>query len=185
MCLYFALMYKTLGDYKWTDLYKTILPDDECAVDALDPAVATDVIEQVVHKVQDQFAEFVIADEVEVAPESMMNSARMSLEGLKAVCLQFQLNLVHWNNSFLIYFLDIHNWSVSGSLWLRDVVELLRVVCCVFIRDGLPILLHQTLRRECFLSAIHPYTYQKHISSPPPFTLTNFWFELARFKCNI
>lgn len=92
MCLYFALMYKTLGDYKWTDLYKTIHPDDECAIDAFDPALATIAVEQVVQKVQDQFAEFVTLDEVEVAPESMMNSARMSLEGLKAVCFTITFN---------------------------------------------------------------------------------------------
>lgn len=79
-------MYKTLGDYKWTDLYKTILPEDECAIDAFEPAAVTGAVEQVVQQVQDQFAEFVSTDEVEVAPESMMNSARMSLEGLKAVC---------------------------------------------------------------------------------------------------
>lgn len=162
-------MYKTLGDYKWTDLYKTILPEDECAIDAFDPAVATVAAEQVVQKVQDQFAEFVITDEVEVAPETMMNSARMSLEGLKAVWSQFQLIFVNLIDSFFIYFLDIHNWSVSGSLWLRDVVELLCVVCCLFFRDGLSIIFHQALRATCFSSVTHHYTYQKHISLPALF----------------
>lgn len=31
MCLYFALMYKTLGGYNWSDIFKATLPgDDEC-----------------------------------------------------------------------------------------------------------------------------------------------------------
>lgn len=70
MCLYFALMYKTLGGYRWTDLYRTILPDDECDIDAIVP----DIVQQA----QDQFQ----TDSVE---ESMLNTAKMSLDGLKAV----------------------------------------------------------------------------------------------------
>lgn len=115
MCLYFALMYKTLGDYKWTDLYKTILPDDECGIDAFDPAVTTKAVEQVVQKVQDQFAEFVITDEVEVAPESMMNSARMSLDGLKAVCSKFLISLIHSTDSFFIYFFRYSQLKCIGG----------------------------------------------------------------------
>lgn len=28
MCLYFALMYKTLGEYRWTDLFRTNISHD-------------------------------------------------------------------------------------------------------------------------------------------------------------
>lgn len=33
MCLYFTLMYKTLGDYTWTGFLKEALPVDECSAD--------------------------------------------------------------------------------------------------------------------------------------------------------
>lgn len=63
MCLYFALMYKTLGGYKWTDLYQTaVLPDDECSVNDFQPPV--------IESMED-------AD--------ILTTARMSLKGLKSV----------------------------------------------------------------------------------------------------
>lgn len=33
MCLYFALMYKTLGEYTWTGFLKEAIPLDECSAD--------------------------------------------------------------------------------------------------------------------------------------------------------
>lgn len=40
MCLYFALMYKTLGGYNWSDIFKDTLPvaDNECSI-ASEPLV--------------------------------------------------------------------------------------------------------------------------------------------------
>lgn len=63
MCMYFALMYKTLGGYKWTDLYRTnLLPDDECVVNDFLPPV-TDTIDE----------------------SDILTTAKMSLRGLKSV----------------------------------------------------------------------------------------------------
>lgn len=63
MCMYFALMYKTLGGYKWTDLYRTsALVDDECSMNDFQPPV-TDSTED--------------AD--------ILTTAKMSLRGLKSV----------------------------------------------------------------------------------------------------
>lgn len=78
MCLYFALMYKTLGGYKWTDLYKTVVPIDECPIDAYMPD------EQQPNIVNDDFAS-IIGDVDEAAPESLLNTAKLSLDGLKAI----------------------------------------------------------------------------------------------------
>lgn len=63
MCMYFALMYKTLGGYKWTDLYRTaVLPDDECSMNDFHPPV-TESIED----------------------DDILATAKMSLKGLKSV----------------------------------------------------------------------------------------------------
>ncbi|KAG4072500.1 hypothetical protein HA402_012647 [Bradysia odoriphaga] len=63
MCMYFALMYKTLGGYKWTDLYRTVLlPDDECSATEFPPVV----------------------DEV-MDDADILTTAKMSLKGLKSV----------------------------------------------------------------------------------------------------
>ncbi|KAG4067776.1 hypothetical protein HA402_005548 [Bradysia odoriphaga] len=64
MCMYFALMYKTLGGYKWTDLYRTaVLPDDECSATEFDSPVVDEVMDD--------------AD--------ILTTAKMSLKGLKSV----------------------------------------------------------------------------------------------------
>lgn len=64
--MYFALMYKTLGGYKWTDLYRSspVMPDDECAVNDFHPPV-TNTIDDT---------------------DNILTTAKMSLKGLKAVC---------------------------------------------------------------------------------------------------
>lgn len=64
MCMYFALMYKTLGGYKWTDLYRTVaLPDDECLATDYQPPIEDIIMED--------------AD--------LLTTAKMSLRGLKSV----------------------------------------------------------------------------------------------------
>lgn len=42
MCLYFALMYKTLGGYKWSDLFSSTLDESECLATAEPSAVNSD-----------------------------------------------------------------------------------------------------------------------------------------------
>lgn len=112
MCLYFALMYKTLGDYKWTDLYRNVVPDDECAIDAFVEPIVAVVTEQIGQTtVQDQFAEFAVDDAAAAAAaanenvaEGMINSAKLSLEALKAVfflCAHFLLVTEMFNCNFL------------------------------------------------------------------------------------
>ncbi|KAJ6643309.1 Transmembrane protein [Pseudolycoriella hygida] len=63
MCMYFALMYKTLGGYKWTDLYRaSVVPQDECSINDIHPPL-TDSTEDM----------------------DILTTAKMSLRGLKAV----------------------------------------------------------------------------------------------------
>lgn len=64
MCMYFALMYKTLGGYKWTDLYRTAeMPDDECSATEYHPPIVD-----------------VIMNDADI-----LTTAKMSLKGLKSV----------------------------------------------------------------------------------------------------
>ena len=67
-------MYKTLGDYKWTDMYKLIpvVPNDECAID---------VEQHVMQNILNNFN----AEATDEVDESFINSAKMSLDRLKAV----------------------------------------------------------------------------------------------------
>lgn len=61
--MYFALMYKTLGGYKWTDLYRTaVLVDDECLVNEFHSPVTDSM------------------DDADI-----LTTAKLSLRGLKSV----------------------------------------------------------------------------------------------------
>lgn len=73
LCLYVALMYKTLGGYRWSDLYQSgaAVPEDECG---LEPALSgADLLRQ-------KLAE--LGADVD---ESLLGTARLSLDRLKAV----------------------------------------------------------------------------------------------------
>lgn len=125
MCLYFALMYKTLGGYRWTDLYKTILPDDECAIDA-------DIVQSVEQSFQ--------TDAVE---ETILNTAKMSLDGLKAVRFANLRYLVFI--TYYMKFTDFYNRSLSWVIWICHLVELFCLVWCLFIRLSLSIVFHKAI----------------------------------------
>ncbi|KAG4070938.1 hypothetical protein HA402_001375 [Bradysia odoriphaga] len=65
MCMYFALMYKTLGGYKWTDFYRANpLSEEDCSAQ-----------------------ESVVVDSVMMmdAEADLLTTAKMSLKGLKSV----------------------------------------------------------------------------------------------------
>lgn len=147
MCLYFALMYKTLGDYKWTDLYGNVVPDDECAIDAFVEPIAV-VTEQIVQQINpDQFSEFVVDDataaiDAAAAADGMFNSAKLSLEALKAVCFLVPAVLLRKISNIYFFFADIHKRSVSWFVWFCHVVELLCLVCCLITGHGLSIVFY-------------------------------------------
>ncbi|XP_055531156.1 transmembrane protein 161B [Wyeomyia smithii] len=81
MCLYFALMYKTLGEYTWTGFLKEAIPLDECSADletqlAMEAATTTTTA-----TTESNFAETV--DEASVM--SAAHSFQLSLNSLKGV----------------------------------------------------------------------------------------------------
>lgn len=65
-------MYKTLGGYRWTDLYQTaVVPEDECGLEQTQSPA--DLLRQQ------------LADIVDDGDESLLGTARLSLDRLKAV----------------------------------------------------------------------------------------------------
>lgn len=83
MCLYVALMYKTLGGYRWTDLYRgNVLPIDECGVDEVMLSPAELLREQLTAS-RPEFDE--LTGQALAADDGLLQTARMSLDGLKAV----------------------------------------------------------------------------------------------------
>lgn len=89
LCLYVALMYKTLGGYRWTDLYRSTaaLPHDECGLDEV--ASGADMLrEQIFNRqsIDERTGEPLGSD------DGLLETARMSLDGLKAVSWKIDVN---------------------------------------------------------------------------------------------
>lgn len=74
MCLYFALMYKTLGDYTWTGFLTEALPVDECSADIAPTAAPPAAMEPSAD-----------ADTDDAAILSTAQNIQLSLQSLKAV----------------------------------------------------------------------------------------------------
>lgn len=85
LCLYVALMYKTLGGYRWTDVYRSTAnaaASNECGLEPV--ASAVDVLrEQLATSRRPVFDAFT-GEELPL-DEGLLVTARMSLDGLKAV----------------------------------------------------------------------------------------------------
>lgn len=79
MCLFFALMYKTLGDYTWTGFLQEALPLNECPAD-LDTQRAMDAAMASASSTQDTAAS---ADDGNIM--STAQSIQLSLQSLKSV----------------------------------------------------------------------------------------------------
>lgn len=82
MCLYFALMYKTLGGYNWSDIFKSTLPgvDNECS------AASEAIVEG-----SGSGSGFDSVEDFSDVEKGIMTSAKelqTSFHGLKAVCNQ-------------------------------------------------------------------------------------------------
>lgn len=102
MCLYFALMYKTLGGYNWSDLFANNTANGTCAVPPTEAPVTTPL--------DDGFSEF--TEEQATLDKSILESAKelqSSFHGLKAVISNlfyffsswrflFNRNSVSWNS---------------------------------------------------------------------------------------
>lgn len=79
ICLYFALMYKTLGGYNWSDLFVNNAANITSAVPAKEPSIITPLPD-------DGFSEFTA--EQETVDKTILESAKdlqSSFHGLKAV----------------------------------------------------------------------------------------------------
>lgn len=83
LCLYVALMYKTLGGYRWTDLYRSAgVSDDECG---LEPVVsAVDRLREQMANSRRPMYDALTGEELAM-DDGLLVTARMSLDGLKAV----------------------------------------------------------------------------------------------------
>ncbi|XP_065073987.1 transmembrane protein 161B [Ochlerotatus camptorhynchus] len=77
MCLFFALMYKTLGDYTWTGFLQEALPLDECSAD-LETQRAMEAASAAVSNEQDA-----TSDDGNIL--STAETIQLSLQSLKAV----------------------------------------------------------------------------------------------------
>lgn len=97
MCLYFALMYKTLGGYNWSDLFANNTANATCAAPPKEAIVSTPL--------DDGFSEF--TEEQASLDKSILESAKelqSSFHGLKAVIV-----------FFFFYFKDIFASCIKNS----------------------------------------------------------------------
>lgn len=90
MCLYFALMYKTLGGYNWSDLFANNVTNTTNAIPLKDSIVTTPLTD-----------DFFGDDDSQTDDMSIIDSAKelqSSFHGLKAVsnCI-LSLLIVNWN----------------------------------------------------------------------------------------
>lgn len=154
MCLYFALMYKTLGGYNWSDLFANstiatvnanITPTSVPMNEATTPTQLPD-------------AEF-FDDQIEILDKTIVESAKelqSSFHGLKAVylfLLQTKICKKFFNHivPFSVYDKGVHNGCVSRFIWFCNVVDMLCLVCCILIRHGLSIIFYQILNQNHFV----------------------------------
>lgn len=117
LCLYVTLMYKTLGGYRWTDLYRTAtasdgVADDECGLEqALSGA----------DRLRQQLAD--LGQHAADDDESLLGSARLSLDRLKAVSVltiiaPFRLRvLIDQMPRFQIFTTDVYRGLFGFATW--------------------------------------------------------------------
>lgn len=94
LCLYVALMYKTLGGYRWTDLYRWThaasgVSHDECGLDQVE--TAADQLRALFAESRRSAGGEELVDGV---ADGLLVQARMSLDGLKAVSFNIGLQRV-------------------------------------------------------------------------------------------
>lgn len=156
MCMYFALMYKTLGGYKWTDLYRTAeLPDDECSATEYHPPIVD-----------------VIMNDADI-----LTTAKMSLKGLKSVRLVDTVR-DHEKLSFKKCFFPVfrctgfHHRSLSRFVRICNMVELFRVVRRIITGHGVSVLFLQSLNLIFFLEYNRQWCHRHFIEF-------RFWFFVS------
>lgn len=148
MCLYFALMYKTLGGYNWSDLFGNNTSNSTNISPISEPIITTPLPD-------DDFND----EPIESLDKSIFESAKdlqSSFHGLKAVSsvpfIEHCVFLTHNNTEFkfLLFFviLGIHNRCVSRFVRFCNVVDLLCMVCCVLIGNALSVIFHKILNRN-------------------------------------
>lgn len=144
MCLYFALMYKTLGGYNWSDLFGNNTSNSTNISPISEPIITTPLPD-------DDFND----EPIESLDKSIFESAKdlqSSFQGLKAVSLvpfiEHCVFLTHNNSEFK--FLLFFNFRYSQPMCIE--------VCSVLQRGGLA--LYGLLRPhwECFISHISQNT---------------------------
>lgn len=84
MCLYFALMYKTLGGYSWTDLFGNVTANATCPIQSSKESTAIPIT------VRDDSFDSFDTEEAMSLDKTILDSAKelqSSFHGLKAVSL--------------------------------------------------------------------------------------------------
>lgn len=146
MCLYFALMYKTLGGYNWSDLFNPAIQNGT-VVDVLQPAPIDNSFDSF-----DEPLSSGLNDENIMATASDMKSSIQDLKAVMFISLWLILRQRSTELTFeCFWFADIHNGSVSRSVWLCHVVDMFHMVCRIVIRNDLPIVFHQSVDLICNL----------------------------------
>uniref|UniRef100_U5EX94 Putative conserved plasma membrane protein n=1 Tax=Corethrella appendiculata TaxID=1370023 RepID=U5EX94_9DIPT len=106
MCLYFALMYKTLGDFTWTGFLRESIPLNECSADAEPPITQTSTISP------DEFAEVTPVDENETNILATAQNFHYSLQSLKSV---FTVDVYRGLFGFATWW-SCFSWFAASSL---------------------------------------------------------------------
>lgn len=146
MCLYFALMYKTLGGYSWADLFKNV------TVNATGNAVESIKETAIPLSLVDHDFD---TDENPSLDKTILDSAKelqSSFHGLKAVrflsFIEFSTIFFCTNFKYLIYHqknIGFHYGCIPRPFWFCNVVDLFRMVCSYCPRHDLSILFHEIL----------------------------------------
>lgn len=117
MCLYFALMYKTLGGYNWSDLFRNVTNNATNAIPFEEPVDATPIIDP-------DFND----EPMEAYDQTILDSAKelqSSFHGLKAVSFCR-------SNPTILKRISTN----SSQMWYRFLQRMCTEVCSDLLRGG-------------------------------------------------
>lgn len=131
-------MYKTLGGYNWSDLFKTSYLLNETIYET-----TTDIIQPI-----DPFESVaILEDNISNTDQSILETAQdmqSSLDGLKAVNINYYHRIAKTMSFSVLYlmYVGVYDGSLSRSFWFCNMVDMFCMVCCIFIGNALSIIFY-------------------------------------------